>query len=55
MDNVALNIILHANQKKIHASGARFNVIKAGKRFGKTKLALYRACQKAEMPNRVIW
>lgn len=39
--NASLNIILHANQERIHNSPARFKVVKAGKRFGKTKLALF--------------
>ena len=38
---------MHDNQKVINRSQARFNVVKAGKRFGKTKLALYRIIKKA--------
>lgn len=51
-----LNIILHENQRKIHSSPARFKVIKAGKRFGKSKLAVYTIVKWAGMkPNGVFW
>ena len=55
MIDAKLNIILHKNQRIINDSKARFNVIKAGRRFGKTWLALYRMCVKAGRPNSVIW
>ena len=41
MDSIKANIVLHFNQQKIKDFVARFKVIKAGKRFGKTKLAAY--------------
>ncbi len=56
MIEAKLNIILHENQKPLHASKARFKVVKAGKRFGKTKWALYEICKAAGMkPNGIFW
>lgn len=56
MSEVKLNIVLHENQKLIHQSKARFKVVKAGKRFGKTKWALYELVQAAgRYPNEVFW
>ena len=53
---VPLNIVLHDNQKVVHNSPALNKVIKAGKRFGKSKWLLYALVQKAcEVPNRTIW
>lgn len=53
---VRLNIKLHENQNLVHQNARKFNVIKAGKRFGKTKLAIYRALQKAgDTPNGCVW
>ena len=40
--NVPLNIELHANQELIHNSRATNIVVKAGKRFGKSRLAAYK-------------
>ena len=54
--DIKLNIILHPQQNEIHKSKARFVVVKAGKRFGKTKLALYRLIQRAgQYPGDVFW
>lgn len=54
--NVPLNFTLHGNQELIQARARKFNVIKAGKRFGKTKLAIYRSLQKAgHLPGGVVW
>ena len=54
--NYPLNLILHENQKLINKHPAKFRVIKAGKRFGKTKLALYRIVRKAfEFPGETFW
>jgi len=51
-----LNIKLHANQQNIHDNARQFTVIKAGKRFGKTKLAIYRTLQKAgNLPDGNVW
>lgn len=36
-----LNVVLHENQQKVADSPARFKVIKAGKRFGKSWFAMY--------------
>lgn len=54
--DVRLNFTLHANQQHIHDNARTFTVIKAGKRFGKTKLAIYRALQKAgTLPGGTVW
>lgn len=54
--NFALNIKLHENQKKIHSSGALYKVIKAGKRFGKSKFCVFALIQEAgKSPNKVFW
>lgn len=54
--SIKLNIILHDNQKTIHQSKARFKVVKAGKRFGKTKWALYELVQAAgKYGKEVLW
>ncbi len=47
--DVRLNIILHPNQALIHRDPARFKVIKAGKRFGKSKWAVFEIAQWAGM------
>lgn len=53
--DVKLNIVLHENQKILHASTAKRKVVKAGKRFGKTKWALFELCKRAGQPNGVLW
>lgn len=54
--NIPLNIQLHANQQLIQDNARKFTVIKAGKRFGKTKLAIFRTLQKAgNLPNGNVW
>lgn len=54
--NIPLKIELHANQQHIQDHAKTFNVIKAGKRFGKTKLAIFRALQKAgRLPGGTVW
>jgi len=45
--NVELDIKLHENQRKISDSSALYKVIKAGKRFGKTKFAIFALTQAA--------
>jgi len=56
MYNARLNITLHKNQQTIHESRARFKVIKAGKRFGKTKWALFEICRAAGLvQNGMFW
>ena len=56
MDSLKLNIVLHKNQIPIHENKARFRVVKAGKRFGKTKLALFELMQASgRCPNEVFW
>src|SRR3990167_5734865 len=54
--NIRLNWSLHANQKVIHNDRARFRVVKAGKRFGKSKLAVFELCQwSVRKPGGVFW
>lgn len=54
--SVPLNIKLHATQQIVHSSAKKHNCVRAGKRFGKTKLALYRCLQKAgSTPNGTVW
>lgn len=54
--DVKLNLKLHVNQEHIQQNAKQFNVIKAGKRFGKSKWALFRAIQKAgHLPGGVVW
>jgi len=54
--DVRLKYELHKNQALIHASKARFNVIKAGRRFGKTQLALFRLVQRSfKYPGDTFW
>ena len=56
MMTVPLNIVLHVNQTAIHSSMALNKVVKAGKRFGKTKWLLYALVQACfKKPNQVIW
>src|SRR3990167_1455809 len=51
-----LNITLHENQQRVHESNARFKVVKAGKRFGKSKWAVFEICQWAGRKNGgVFW
>lgn len=50
------NIVLHENQRVIDRHPARFKVIKAGKRFGKTKWAVYVCFREAmQRRNAMIW
>lgn len=54
--DVKLNIKLHKNQQHVQDNARQFTVIKAGKRFGKTKLAIYRTIQKAgNLPDGTVW
>lgn len=54
--DVKLNLILHQNQEVIHHSPAKFIVVKSGKRFGKTELALYKLIKWAmEKPGGTFW
>lgn len=50
-----LNIELHPNQVMIHEHPARFKVIKAGKRFGKSKWALFELVQMAGRKKGTYW
>lgn len=56
MINVPLNIILHDNQRVINEHPAKVKVIKAGKRFGKTKWLLYDLVKKAfKKSKKMVW
>lgn len=53
---IPLNLKLHKNQQFVHENARKQNVLVCGKRWGKSKLALYRALQKAgQQPNSVVW
>lgn len=49
-DDVAVNVSLHPAQMAVFQSPARFTVLAAGRRFGKTNLATARAAAKAMDP-----
>lgn len=54
--NVELDIKLHENQRLIFNSPALNIVVKAGKRFGKSELAVFKTVRAAgEKPNGVFW
>lgn len=54
--NVAIPLTLHKNQELIHQSLARYVVVKSGKRFGKTELALYKLIKGAwARPGGTFW
>ena len=56
MINVPLNIILHDNQRIIHSNSAKYKVAKCGKRFGKTKWAIFALVQAAgKKQNGMFW
>lgn len=53
---VPLNIALHANQQLIHDTARKHMVGLCGKRFGKSKLGIYRMLQRAgQLPNGTVW
>lgn len=46
----------HANQIKVHESKAKYRVVAAGRRFGKSAMALNEAIARAfQLPNQIIW
>ena len=54
--DVPLNIKLHKNQEIIHQSKAKNVIVEAGKRFGKTSLAVYKIVKAAgAMVNGIFW
>lgn len=54
--DVKLPLILHRNQELIHNSPAKYIVVKSGKRFGKTELALYKLIKwAAGKPGGTFW
>ena len=46
---------LHQRQLEVYLSKARFRVLVAGRRFGKTHLALVEMLQAAQSPGRLVW
>ena len=48
-------IRLKPPQWTVFRSGARFRILVAGRRFGKTYLALTELCQAAWKPGRLAW
>jgi len=53
---VPLNIILHKNQEFVNNSDALVTVVKAGKRFGKSELAIYKTLKWAgDKPGGTFW
>ena len=52
---VRLNIVLHDNQQAIENSKARFKIIKAGKRFGKSYWAIYAFIKMAFKKKGTYW
>jgi hypothetical protein len=53
MQGATLNLALHPAQMQVYQSPARFTVLTAGRRFGKTHLACVRAATKALDPRNV--
>lgn len=54
--NIPLNIKLHSGQQYVHDNSRKYTLLKCGKRWGKTKLALYRLLVKAgATPNGTCW
>lgn len=54
--SIPLKIELHSGQKHVHNNSRKYTILKCGKRWGKTKLALYRLLQKAgDTPNGTCW
>ena len=50
-----MKVTLKAPQLKIFRNPRRFRVLAAGRRFGKTYLALTELCRAAWGPNRLAW
>ena len=46
---------LRAGQRQVYHSGARFRIVAAGRRFGKTHLALTEMVRVASRRNRTVW
>lgn len=54
--DVQLNIKLHEKQREIYANGALIKVVKAGKRFGKSELAIFVTIKAAgAKPGGLFW
>src|SRR3990167_4844625 len=52
---IRLNIKLHAGQQEIEDSAARFKVIRAGKRFGKTEWLKFALVKRALAKAGLYW
>ena len=50
-----MRVRLRALQWRVFTNATRFRVLAAGRRFGKTYLALTELCQAAWEPGRVAW
>ena len=50
-----MNVRLRAPQWRVFRHAARFRVLAAGRRFGKTYLALTELCRAAWGPGRIVW
>ncbi|PWT87987.1 MAG: hypothetical protein C5B54_11350 [Acidobacteria bacterium] len=48
-------LTLHSKQAEIDASPARFKIIRAGRKFGKTTYAQYKALKRLGRPNSIHW
>ncbi len=55
MNPEAFNKFLHSHQWQVFKADPRFRVLAAGRRFGKTELALADIIRAALIPNQVIW
>ena len=51
----ANTLFLHPKQMEVHKSRCRFKVVVAGRRWGKTRLALVSLIKFARIPRRLIW
>jgi hypothetical protein len=52
---IVIDIILHAGQEAIDTCARRFRVVRAGRRFGKTKYAIYWLIKRAAKPGTTNW
>jgi hypothetical protein len=50
-----VNLVLHPKQMEVYRSKARFRVVTAGRRWGKSRLSLVLMITKARKPKQKIW
>ena len=50
-----VRFVFHERQGDVFRSAARFRVLVAGRRFGKTHLALVEMVKAAQVPGAVVW